>query len=149
MASALRLLKRDGYRRVRVEDIARDAGVCKATVYHYFTTKDDLLTRSVAARMAERQIDVEHRLTSAGGRATDRLRLILEDVWTNALTAQAGLWQRLVVGEVASDAPEVTVTTANQTATPQRAAGGESTIIARTAVAIPLPPRNRSVAGAT
>ena len=34
MASALKLVKRHGYRRVRLEDIAKDAGVSKATVYH-------------------------------------------------------------------------------------------------------------------
>jgi Bacterial regulatory proteins, tetR family len=36
MASAFKLLMRRGYRRIRVEDVAADAGVSKATVYHYF-----------------------------------------------------------------------------------------------------------------
>ena len=107
MTSALKLLKRHGYRRVRLEDIARDAGVSKAIVYHYFANKDDLLTRSVASRMAERREEIERRVAAAGGRASDRLRLFLEDFWTNALTAQSGLWQRMVVGEMAKDAPDV------------------------------------------
>jgi len=107
MTSALKLLKRDGYRRVRLEDIARDAGVSKAIVYHYFANKDDLLTRSVASRMAERREEIERRVASAGGSAADRLRLFLEDFWTNALTAQSGLWQRMVVGEMAKEAPDV------------------------------------------
>jgi AcrR family transcriptional regulator len=107
MASALKLLKRDGYRRIRVEDVAADAGVCKATVYHYFANKDDLLTRSVANRMAERQVHVERRLARAGGSATDRLRLFLHESWRMSLTTQSGLWQRLIVGEMATDAPEV------------------------------------------
>jgi TetR/AcrR family transcriptional repressor of nem operon len=107
MTSALKLLKRHGYRRVRLEDIARDAGVSKAIVYHYFANKDDLLTRSVAGRMAERREEIERRVAAAGGRASDRLRLFLEDFWTNALTAQSGLWQRMVVGEMAKDAPDV------------------------------------------
>ena len=107
MTSALKLLKRHGYRRVRLEDIARDAGVSKAIVYHYFANKDDLLTRSVASRMAECREEIERRVAEAGGRASDRLRLFLEDFWTNALTAQSGLWQRMVVGEMARDAPDV------------------------------------------
>jgi AcrR family transcriptional regulator len=107
MTSALKLLKRHGYRRVRLEDIARDAGVSKAIVYHYFANKDDLLTRSVASRMAERREEIERRVAAAGGRASDRLRLFLEDFWSNALTAQSGLWQRMVVGEMAKDAPDV------------------------------------------
>jgi AcrR family transcriptional regulator len=107
MTSALKLLKRHGYRRVRVEDIARDAGVCKATVYHYFANKDDLLTRSVASRMAERRVDIERRLARAGGSASNRLRLFLDDFWTHSLTTQAGLWQRVVVGEMATEAPDI------------------------------------------
>ena len=71
MASALKLVKRHGYRRVRLEDIADDAGVSKATVYHYFANKDDLLTRSVASRMAERQ---EGHRAAAGGAGRQRRR---------------------------------------------------------------------------
>jgi AcrR family transcriptional regulator len=107
MTSALKLLKRHGYRRVRLEDIAKDAGVSKAIVYHYFANKDDLLTRSVASRMAERREEIERRVAEAGGPASDRLRLFLEDFWTNALTSQSGLWQRMVVGEMAREAPDV------------------------------------------
>jgi AcrR family transcriptional regulator len=107
MTSALKLLKRHGYRRVRLEDIAKDAGVSKAIVYHYFANKDDLLTRSVASRMAERREEIERRVAGAGGSAADRLRLFLVDFWTNALTAQSGLWQRMVVGEMAKEAPDV------------------------------------------
>ena len=58
MASALKLLRRDGYRRVRLEDVAEDAGVCKATVYHYFANKDDLFSRSVVHCMAEKHEDI-------------------------------------------------------------------------------------------
>jgi AcrR family transcriptional regulator len=107
MTSALKLLKRDGYRRVRLEDIAKDAGVSKATVYHYFANKDELLTQSVTNRMAERRQDIERRVASAGGSASHRLRLFLEDFWANVLTAQTGLWQRMVVGEMATEAPDV------------------------------------------
>jgi TetR/AcrR family transcriptional regulator len=107
MTSALKLLRRRGYRHVRVEDVAEDAGVCKATVYHYFANKDDLLTRSVAHRMAERTADIERQLASAGGSASERLRLFLHDFWTNALTPQTALWQRLIVGEMAKEAPDV------------------------------------------
>ena len=59
MASALKLVKQQGYRRVRLEDIAADAGVSKATVYHYFANKDDLITRALSERVAERQAEAE------------------------------------------------------------------------------------------
>jgi AcrR family transcriptional regulator len=107
MASALKLVKRYGYRRVRLEDIAKDAGVSKATVYHYFANKDDLLTQSVTSRMAERQIDVERRIAEVGGSATDRLELFLRDFWSTSLEAQSGLWQRVVIAEMPTEAPHV------------------------------------------
>ncbi|HZP48083.1 MAG TPA: TetR/AcrR family transcriptional regulator [Vicinamibacterales bacterium] len=107
MASAFRLLLRDGYRRVRLDAIAADAGVSKATVYHYFANKDDLLTQSVSARMAERQRDIERRLASDSGRASDRLTHYLRQFWTMSLTPQAGVWQRLLVNEIVTEAPDV------------------------------------------
>jgi AcrR family transcriptional regulator len=85
MASAFKLLLRQGYRRIRVEDVAEDAGVSKATVYHYFANKDELLTRCVA----------------------NRLRIFLRRFWTVALTQQSGLWQRLLVSEIVTEAPDV------------------------------------------
>ncbi|MGH9142906.1 MAG: TetR/AcrR family transcriptional regulator [Vicinamibacterales bacterium] len=107
MASALKLVKRQGYRRVRLGDIARNAGVSKATVYHYFANKDDLLTRSVASRMAERQVGMERRLAEQGGSAADRLQMFLRDFWSLSLTAQSGLWQRVVIAEMPAEAPRV------------------------------------------
>src|ERR1051325_4662267 len=107
MASALNLLTRHGYRRVRLEDVARDAGVSKGTIYHYFTDKDDLLTQTVAARMAEKQAEIQQRLASAGGTPAHRLRLFLREFWDMSLSLQAGLWQRLLVSEIVTEAPDV------------------------------------------
>jgi TetR/AcrR family transcriptional repressor of nem operon len=107
MTSALKLLTRRGYRRIRLADVAADAGVSKATIYHYFANKDDLLTQTVAARMAEKQAASERRLASAGGPAAERLRLFLSEFWAVSLTLQAGLWQRLLVSEIVTEAPAV------------------------------------------
>jgi AcrR family transcriptional regulator len=107
MTSALKLLIRDGYRRVRLEDVADDAGVSKATVYHYFANKSDLLTQTVASRLAEKQAAIELRLASAGGTASARLRVFLRQFWTMSLTQQAGLWQRLLASEIVAEAPDV------------------------------------------
>jgi AcrR family transcriptional regulator len=107
MASAMKLLTRRGYRRIRVEDVAEDAGVSKATVYHYFTSKDDLLTQTVANRMAEKHASIGRRLARAGGTPSDRLRLFLREFWIVALTSHSGLWQRLLVSEIVTEAPDV------------------------------------------
>jgi AcrR family transcriptional regulator len=107
MESAFKLLMRDGYRRIRLDDVADDAGVSKATVYSYFANKDDLLTRTVASRIAEKQAAIESRLASAGGSASERLRIFLLQFWTMSLTEQAGLWQRLLASEIVTEAPDV------------------------------------------
>jgi AcrR family transcriptional regulator len=107
MRSAMKLLLRSGYRRVRLDDIAADAGVSKATVYHYFSNNDALLTQCIEGRMAERQSAIERQLAAASGSAADRLRLFLEQFWRMSLTRQAGVWQRLLVSEIVTDAPDV------------------------------------------
>jgi TetR/AcrR family transcriptional regulator len=107
MASAMKLVTRRGYRRVRLTDVAHDAGVSKATIYHYFANKDDLLTQTIATRMAEKQADIERELAQAGGPAADRLQLFLRRFWELSLTLQAGLWQKLLVSEIVTEAPDV------------------------------------------
>jgi AcrR family transcriptional regulator len=107
MASAMKLLTRHGYRRIRVEDVAEDAGVSKATVYHYFASKDDLLTQTVANCIAEKHTAIGRRLALAGGTASDRLRLFLRQFWLVSLTSNSGLWQRLLVSEIVTEAPDV------------------------------------------
>jgi len=107
MASALKLVKQHGYRRVRLEDIAADAGVSKATVYHYFDNKDDLITRALSERVAERQAEAEAMLARSGPSATQRLRVFLRHFWDVQLSPHAGAWQQLLVSEIVTDAPPV------------------------------------------
>ena len=57
--------------------------------------------------MAERQVDVERRVAALGGTAADRLHLFLRDFWSNSLTSQSGLWQRVVIAEMPTEAPPV------------------------------------------
>jgi len=107
MSAALDLVRRHGYRRVRLEDIAAAAGVSKATVYHYFANKDDLLTQAVATRMAGRQAEAEALLADAPPSAEAKLRLYLRQFWDLSLSANAGMWQRLLVSEIVTEAPQV------------------------------------------
>jgi AcrR family transcriptional regulator len=107
MASALKLVKQQGYRRVRLEDIAADAGVSKATVYHYFANKDDLITRALSERVAERQAEAEALLARSGPSADERLRVFLRHFWEVQLTPAVGVWQRVLVSEIVTDAPAV------------------------------------------
>jgi AcrR family transcriptional regulator len=105
--SALKLLMERGYRRIRLEDVADDAGVSKATVYHYFANKDELLTQTIAGRMAEKHDEAERRLAARGGSAAARLQMLLRQFWDLSLTRQAGLWQQMLAAEIATGAPDV------------------------------------------
>ena len=107
MESALKLVAEHGYSRVRLEDIASDAGVSKATVYHYFSNRDDLITRAVASKMAERSADTDLAVLQAGPSAEARLTAFLRFLWEHALTPHAGMWQRLLVSEIVTAAPQI------------------------------------------
>jgi TetR/AcrR family transcriptional regulator len=107
MESALKLLMKRGYRRIRLEDVADDAGVSKATVYHYFANKDELLTQTIAGRMAEKQDEFERRIAARGGSPAARLQVFLRQFWEASLTRQAGLWQQMLAAEIATGAPDV------------------------------------------
>jgi AcrR family transcriptional regulator len=107
MESALKLLMERGYRQIRLEDVADDAGVSKATVYHYFANKDELLTQTIAGRVAEKHDEFERQLAARGGSAAVRLQVFLRQFWEVSLTRQAGLWQQLLAAEIATGAPDV------------------------------------------
>lgn len=107
MTSAMKLLLERGYGRVSLEAVAADAGVSKATIYHYFSNKDDLLTQSLSQRMAEKHGELEQHVASAGGSASDRLRTFLREFWKRSITPQAGFWQQMLATEIVADAPDV------------------------------------------
>jgi hypothetical protein len=50
---------------------------------------------------------MEQRLAAAGGSAADRLELFLRQYWKFSLTPRAGLWHRLLVNEIVTEAPEL------------------------------------------
>jgi AcrR family transcriptional regulator len=57
MTAALRLFTRKGFQAVGIRDIAQEAGISTATLYHYMRTKEDLLLALMSDRL--------HRITKA------------------------------------------------------------------------------------
>ncbi len=53
LQAAITLFRRDGYRAVRIEDLAELAGVSVGTVYNYHATKGDILIAIVALEVEE------------------------------------------------------------------------------------------------
>ncbi len=50
LEAALRVFQRDGFRRATVDDVAREAGITKGTVYLYFDSKEALFIATVRAQ---------------------------------------------------------------------------------------------------
>jgi AcrR family transcriptional regulator len=65
MAAALRLFTQRGFQAVGIREIAQEAGISTATLYHYMKTKEDLLDALMRDRL--------HRLIDAAQRSIEDL----------------------------------------------------------------------------
>jgi AcrR family transcriptional regulator len=74
--AADRLLARYGYRKMTVEDIAREAGIGKGTVYLHFPSKEEVVLSRVD-RMVERLKERLWAVARSDADAAIRLRLML------------------------------------------------------------------------
>jgi len=71
-----RLLARYGYRKMTVEDIAREVGVGKGTIYLHFTSKEEVVLSHVD-RIVERLKERLNAIALSNATAAIRLRLML------------------------------------------------------------------------
>ncbi len=85
--AAQRLFVRYGVKRTSVEDIVREAGIAKGTLYLYYDSKDALFA-AVAARLCTKLLDEVHRAVTASASLTERL--------VGLLDAYVGVLHRLV-----------------------------------------------------
>jgi AcrR family transcriptional regulator len=99
--AALALFVEKGFAGSRAEDIAARAGVSKATLYLYFTSKDDLLKGLIADGFAS-HVGIEERETTDDMASGELLREALA-AWRSALMeGDAGGLLKLVCTEVRS-----------------------------------------------
>ncbi len=94
---ALQLMSRAGSTGVSMRQLARACGLQVAAIYHYFPSKDALLTavieeRRYSSRLVEDTFDVDPQ-----GSVADRLRAVFRMFWTGALEEEPVL--RLLLGE--------------------------------------------------
>lgn len=84
------LFEKNGYEQTKIIDITRHIDVAKGTFYHYFESKNDILTEIVRVTLDD-ILDVAHQLTenpSLSG--LEKIRLLLHsDKITEDLTRQA------------------------------------------------------------
>lgn len=74
---AFELCVTEGFETASVERITNAAGVAKGTFYHYFGSKDDLLTQMVTRFGGELLDHLETSMLSVRGDALERLRMLM------------------------------------------------------------------------
>lgn len=79
LAEATRLFAQHGFERVSVQELVEAAGVTKGAMYHYFTSKDDLLY-AVYERVLAMQMARLVRIAEGGGSVAERLHAAAADV---------------------------------------------------------------------
>ena len=75
LRAAVRVFAERGYHQARVGDIAEEAGVAHGLLYHYFSSKEDVL-RTIFRESWSRLIAALHGIEEAGGPAPEQLRRI-------------------------------------------------------------------------
>jgi len=89
LAAAHTCFWRNGIRRTAIEDVAREAGVAKGTVYLYFASKEELFS-TLASELCDASLNAVHAALAARGSLTRRL--------AGALDAKIGHFHRLLAG---------------------------------------------------
>lgn len=89
LAAAQTCFWRNGIRRTSIEDVAREAGVAKGTVYLYFASKEELFG-SLANELCGAALEGVHGALAARGTLASRLAA--------ALDAKIGYFHRLLAG---------------------------------------------------
>ena len=77
LAASVTLFGRYGYRRTSMEEIAREAGIAKGTVYLYFPTKEALF-RALSQQTLDRALADAGHAAAAPGTLIERLYGVLE-----------------------------------------------------------------------
>ncbi|ARP73746.1 TetR/AcrR family transcriptional regulator [Streptomyces pluripotens] len=79
LAAAVRVFARHGYADSRIEDIAREAGMAKGSVYLYFSSREDLL-RAAFDGMSTRSEELIAEVGRHPGDTSERLAFLVRSV---------------------------------------------------------------------
>jgi TetR/AcrR family transcriptional regulator, cholesterol catabolism regulator len=85
IAEALKLFQKQGYVATSIREIADAAGLAKATVYHHYATKADILyeIHSIFIETLEEGME---QIEGSGEPAVERLRMIIHELWRVMIT---------------------------------------------------------------
>jgi TetR/AcrR family fatty acid metabolism transcriptional regulator len=77
LSAAVRVFARKGYHTCRVGDIAKEAGVAYGLLYHYFSSKEEVL-ETIFRETWTGMLETTRSIEAAGGPAPEQLRKVVE-----------------------------------------------------------------------
>ena len=107
-AAALACFEQQGVRRTLMEDVAREAGVSRPTIYYYFPDKDALVLEVIVRQVREIHRRIREKVSPEGGveamieASLTTIRLSRENQYLQLLTQpdSAGLTARLAESDI-------------------------------------------------
>jgi AcrR family transcriptional regulator len=104
--AALELFVEKGFAAARAEEVAARAGVSKGTLYLYYPSKEDLLKAVIKKNLSERLAAGAAQAADFEGSATELIRSLLVDWWTQIYDDPASSVFKLIITE-ARTFPEI------------------------------------------
>ena len=98
LAAAHAVFGRQGFAAARLEDIAREAGISKGTLYLYFESKDALFRQMVLQRTGRSLEQLQEAIAS--GTARERLVRFVTRMWAIMSDPQVCVISKVVQGEL-------------------------------------------------
>ena len=97
--AALAVFSRVGFAAAKMDDVAREAGVSKGTVYLYFDSKEQLFEEMVKVNMAPLMSEIAENLACPSMSATERLKAHMKFFYTKILNTNRRQIMRLIMAE--------------------------------------------------
>lgn len=99
LQAALGVFAEKGFARTRMEDIARQAGVTKGTIYLYFESKEAVFRALIGESIGHALDQVMAQIARFDGSAADLLRLALSRIGHFVLTSDQVVLPKIVIAE--------------------------------------------------
>jgi AcrR family transcriptional regulator len=104
-AAALRLFAEQGFAATKLEDVAREAGISKGTLYLYFTTKEELFRAVVRKELLPNLEKLEAAAGAYTGSIATLLRQLVDPV-ADLIASEVAVIPKLILSE-AGNFPEI------------------------------------------
>ena len=106
LAAALDLFVERGFASTRLEDVAKQAGVSKGTLYLYFTNKEDLFKAVVRENIIPTLGEAEETIATYEGSSADLFRDLMMNWWQRVGNSKVSGITKLMMAE-AGNFPEL------------------------------------------